>query len=200
MKTNFVKITAIGFLLFIALLVNTKPADAQQEKQSYMQQKEQLAEQGNYHIEQQKEFAHQHNELQSQKWQHGEQRKNIEAQKIAFITQELNLTPDEAKVFWPVYNEYDTKRHELKKLFRGNDDARKVDIEKLTDAEATQILDNQIIEAQKLLDLRKEYHAKFKTVLPPVKVLKLYDTEREFQKILIDKLRQKKQSPPGNRR
>ncbi len=118
----------------------------------------------------------------------------IEAQRVAFITQELNLTPEEAKVFWPVYNEYDAKRHELKKTFKNNENLHKPEIEKLTEKEASLILDNQIIEAQKLLDLRKEYHAKFKSVLPAVKVLQLYDAEREFQKMLIERLRQHKQN------
>ena len=31
---------------------------------------------------------------------------NIEALKIAFISRQLELTPDEAQVFWPVYNQY----------------------------------------------------------------------------------------------
>jgi hypothetical protein len=118
----------------------------------------------------------------------------IEAQRIAFITQELNLTPDEAKAFWPVYNEYDAKRHELKRAFKNTENLHKPEIEKLTEKEASQILDTQIIEAQKLLDLRKEYHAKFKSVLPAVKVLQLYDAEREFQKMLIERLRQHKQN------
>ena len=124
----------------------------------------------------------------------------IEAQRVAFITQELNLTPEEAKVFWPVYNEYDAKRHELKKAFKNNENLHKPEIEKLTEKEASQILDNQIIEAQKFLDLRKEYHAKFKSVLPAVKVLKLYDAEREFQKMLMDRIREHKQTPPPGKK
>lgn len=142
---------------------------------------------------------------QQQRHRYGQQGNNkyekIEAQRVAFITQELNLTPDEAKVFWPVYNEYDAKRHELKKAFKNNENLHKPDIEKLTEKEASQMLDNQIIEAQKLLDLRKEYHAKFKSVLPAVKVLELYDAEREFQKMLIERLRQHKQNvnPPSEK-
>lgn len=115
-------------------------------------------------------------------------RENMEAQRVAFITQELNLTPDEATVFWPVYNEYDAKRHDLKKSFRKSGDYHKTDIDKLSEKEATQILDNQIIESQKFLDLRKEYHAKYKSLLPAVKILKLYDAEREFQRMLMDKM------------
>ena len=119
----------------------------------------------------------------------------MEAQKIAFITQEVSLTPDEAKVFWPVYNEYEAKRQEMRKAFKNSDNFRKDEIDKLTEKEASQILDNQLVEAQKFVDLRKEYHTKFTSVLPAVKVLKLYDAEREFQKMLIDKIRQHKQMP-----
>ena len=38
----------------------------------------------------------------------------IESQKIAFITQKLDLTPTEAQLFWPIYNEYQTKMKEIR--------------------------------------------------------------------------------------
>ena len=38
-----------------------------------------------------------------------EKRKEFEAQKIAFFTQEMELTPEEAVVFWPLYNEMQQK-------------------------------------------------------------------------------------------
>ena len=37
-------------------------------------------------------------------------KEDIKAMKIGFITNELNLTPDEAQKFWPVYNEFQKKR------------------------------------------------------------------------------------------
>jgi hypothetical protein len=167
MKTYISKIATLSLLIIMALIAQTSLVNAQQEKYP-----------------------------SGQKGKHsGSNREKIEAQRVAFITQELDLTPDEAKVFWPVYNEYDSKRHELKKSFKHTGDLHKPEIEKLTEKEAVQILDNQIIEAQKLLDLRKEYHAKFKSVLPAVKVLQLYDAEREFQKMLIDRLRHNKPNP-----
>ena len=126
----------------------------------------------------------------------GANREKMEAQRVAFITQQLKLTPEEAKVFWPVYNEYDAKRQALKKSFRESGYMHREDLDKLTQKEAEQILDNQIVEAQKFLDLRKEYHSKFKAVLPAVKILKLYDSEREFQKMLMDKLHNSHGRPP----
>ena len=32
-------------------------------------------------------------------------KEQIESQKIAFFTAELELTPEEAQLFWPVYNQ-----------------------------------------------------------------------------------------------
>jgi hypothetical protein len=195
MKTNFVKITVGSLLLSVVMIVNTNTSFAQQDNLKPVMQDKQLTAQHSELNSQNNQQVAQNTKQYAQGKQHGDQRKNIEAQRIAYITQELKLTPDEAKVFWPVYNEYEAKRHELKKSFRESGDNHKTDLDKLTEKEANQILDNQLVEAQKFLDLRKEYHAKFKSVLPAVKVLKLYDAEREFQKILMDKIRQHKQSP-----
>ncbi len=194
MKTNFVKISFAGLLLATTILVNPTLVNAQQDNLKSVQKDNQFISQQNEMSSQNNQMQTQYNSQINQGKQRGDQHKNIEAQRIAFITQELKLTPEEAKVFWPVYNEYDAKRHELKKSFKESGDFHKIDFDKLTDKEANQILDNQIVEAQKYLDLRKEYHAKFKSVLPAVKVLKLYDAEREFQKMLIDKIRQHKKT------
>ena len=42
----------------------------------------------------------------------------IKALKIAFITEELNLTSNEAEKFWPVYNKYDEILHRLERVER----------------------------------------------------------------------------------
>lgn len=193
MKINSIKPKVISLILTI--LVLSKSADAQKDNQETSKQDVVTTEQQDQVVQQHNNYQHKHNYKKHN--QQEDQQKNIEAQRVAFITKEVGLTPDEAKVFWPVYNEYESKRHELRKSFKKTEDLKQEDFDKLTDKEATQILDKQIIEAQKYLDLRKEYHAKFKAILPPVKVLKLYDAEREFQKILMDKMRQhKKPSPP----
>jgi hypothetical protein len=116
-------------------------------------------------------------------------RGQIESQKIAFITEELALTPQEAQVFWPVYNEFDAKRKTLRDSFHANAVKADKTIDELSDKEAAELADNQIIESQKLLDLRKEYHSKFKSVLPIKKVLKLYEAERGLQKELLGQIR-----------
>ena len=47
-----------------------------------------------------------------------EKRKEFEAQKVAFFTRELDLSPSEAAVFWPLYNEMRKKRREIEGQMR----------------------------------------------------------------------------------
>ena len=117
-------------------------------------------------------------------------RQEINSEKIAYITKELNLTPQEAQVFWPVYNEYQSKMEEEMKAFR--DEKKSIDYDKISDKEASALADQQIIQMQKMLDVKKTYHAKFKEVMPPKKLLKLYDAEKGFRKQLLKQIHQNK--------
>ena len=108
----------------------------------------------------------------------------IEAQKVAYITQKLELTSAEAQAFWPVYNEYGSKKETILNANREN--RKKVkDLETLTDKEAQAILVAQFATDEKLLSLKKEYFAKFEKVLPVKKVVKLEMAERDFKKVLL---------------
>ncbi|HRY97571.1 MAG TPA: hypothetical protein P5550_00800 [Bacteroidales bacterium] len=121
---------------------------------------------------------------------YGRNREKIEAQKIAYITQQLALTPAEAQKFWPVYNEFDAKRDKIMQSNRERHrKLRDMEMGDLTEEAAARMADEELIEAQQLLDLRKEYHSRFKSVLPASKVLKLYRAEEEFKKVLIERLR-----------
>lgn len=124
-----------------------------------------------------------------------QRKEQIKAQKVAFITNKLNLTVEEAERFWPVYNEFEEHKEEMQKAFSQNRRFEEVNVDGLTDEEAIQMADEQIIMAQKQLDLRKEYYIKYKSILPPKKVLKLFKAEKEFQRHLLEKIRA--QGKPG---
>jgi len=128
-------------------------------------------------------------------------REQIDAQKVAFITEKLQLTPAEAQQFWPIYNEYESQRQIIVKEFmEKNLEERDMDVETLTDKQAIEIADSQIIQAQKMLDLRKKYHAEFKKVLSPKKLLLLYQAERDFKKFILKEIRQRVKEERNNRR
>jgi Spy/CpxP family protein refolding chaperone len=120
----------------------------------------------------------------------------IKAQKIAYISSQLNLTSEEAQKFWPVYNEYESQREAIKKEFRKEPDIHDINIDSLTDDEATKIADEQIILEQRLLDLQKKYYIKYKSVLPIKKIVLLFQAEKDFQRVLLQKIREQTHNNP----
>ncbi|MCX6294732.1 MAG: hypothetical protein NTX97_01485 [Bacteroidetes bacterium] len=127
-----------------------------------------------------------------------DKKENIESMKIAFITNKLDLTPEEAQKFWPVYNQFNDKLQEMRKKRREEDREAKKNFDDMTDKETDQLIENNFAFQQKELDLQKEYNVKFKAVLPIKKVAKLYATEEQFKRVLIDKLKDKDRPPVGN--
>jgi len=115
--------------------------------------------------------------------------------KIAFLTDKLNLTPEEAQQFWPVYNQYNDKVQELRKKRRLDGKDVKQNLDDLSDKEIEQSIENDLTYRQKELDLQKEYNAKFKAVLPIKKVAKLYNAEEQFKMVLLNKLKDKRTPP-----
>lgn len=122
-----------------------------------------------------------------------ERKEQIESMKIAFITRKLELSPDEAKRFWPVYDQYSGELQSLRKTRRDrNRDARE-DFDKLGDKEIEKLVDDEMIFRQQELDIVKKYHTQFKSVLPVKKVAKLYRAEEEFKRELLERIRDKKE-------
>lgn len=121
---------------------------------------------------------------------------DIDAMKIAFITQQLSLTPEEAQQFWPVYNQYNEKIQALRKRRMDQYKQTKENIDKMTDKEVEQAIDNDLVSRQQELDLRKEYEVKFKSILPIKKVAKLYQAEEQFKRVLLNKLKDGQDAPP----
>lgn len=116
-------------------------------------------------------------------------RENIQTMKIAFITEKLDLTPQEAQQFWPLYNQYSDKMKDLRKKRRQDNREARSNFDELSDKEVEQLVNNDLTIRQKELDLQKEYNEKFKSVLPIKKIAKLYAAEEQFKVVLINKLK-----------
>jgi hypothetical protein len=121
-------------------------------------------------------------------------KERIKAMKISYITSELDLSPKEAQVFWPIYNEFEAKMEGFHKERRAEHKKHKTEGE-LSDKELEALVDNHLVMEQKELDVKKVYHAKFKAILPIQKVAKLYRAEHSFKRDLLKKMRIKKGGP-----
>lgn len=114
-------------------------------------------------------------------------REQIKAQKIAFLTNKLDLSVQEAQAFWPLYNDFEKKKDELfeaqKKLYE------QFEKETLSDKEMLELADKYIELEVAEAKLLAEYHNKFKKVLPIRKVVILYNSDRMFKKELLRQLK-----------
>ena len=72
-------------------------------------------------------------------------RDKIDAQHAAFVTKQLDLTPQEAKVFWPVFNEFQQKRQALNKEFREKYKGFMDENENLTEKQYKEFADSQLL-------------------------------------------------------
>ncbi len=129
---------------------------------------------------------------------HKENRKahkeRIKAMKVSYITEKIDLTPQEAQHFWPIYNEFDAKMDETRRTIRKSH-KNDASIDEMTDTEVEQMILKHNKARQKELDLMNEYHSKFKAILPIKKVAKLYKAEHGFKRELLKKLKVKKGGP-----
>ena len=119
-----------------------------------------------------------------------DKRKEFEAQKVAFFTQEMDLTPEEATKFWPLYNEMQQKiRVENDKIRDLTCRKDKKEVPEVTEQQALKNLEIMLSAEQAVRDIKKEYYQKMIQVVPASKIWKLSDAERKFHRQLFDKLR-----------
>ena len=120
-------------------------------------------------------------------------KERVDAMKIGFLTERLNLTSEEAKIFWPVYNMYSDELEKLRKSRRENIINTKENLDELSDAELEKNVDNEIIFRQNELEIIKKYHPQFKKILPIKKVAKLYKSEDDFKRRLLEMIQGRKE-------
>lgn len=116
-------------------------------------------------------------------------KERIKAQKIAFITEKLELTSKEAQGFWPIYNEFEAKTDKVK-----NEDLRAIRTKMRKDPGMSEAEASELI--VKLIKAEEDLHAAkiklvndLKTVISSVKILKLKAAEEQFNKKLLERLR-----------
>ncbi|MBI9038125.1 MAG: hypothetical protein JEY97_08340 [Bacteroidales bacterium] len=115
-------------------------------------------------------------------------RQKIEAQKVAFITNKLDLTPEEAQSFWPLYNEYEIKRKSIQKELVDGPPPPTEKIWQMSDKEAEQMIQDHFVKGQAMLDFKIEFYEKIKNVISVKKILILFEAEKEFKRILFEKI------------
>jgi hypothetical protein len=98
----------------------------------------------------------------------------LQALKIAYITKKLNLSPEEAQKFWPIYNQY-------------ADEIRKAQIE-IRKNKGTEI---EIEE--RMLTIRKKFNGEFLKAISNEKVNGFFRAEKEFNGVVQREMMERRQ-------
>ncbi|MCG3164653.1 MAG: hypothetical protein POELPBGB_00412 [Bacteroidia bacterium] len=124
---------------------------------------------------------------------HEQKKEKVEAMKIGFITQQMNLTPDEAQKFWPVYNQMNNEIEALRKERKLSRENAKETFDIMSDADIEKLINDEMASRQKELDIHKKYVAQYKAILPVKKVAQFYKAEEQFKRKLLEKIQEKKE-------
>ena len=129
----------------------------------------------------------------------------VKSHKIAFITDQLNLTAKEAEVFWPIYNAHEKlmsqyRRDEINamKMVVKNPERpylSKKNFDNISEDEAKKIYRIVTDLRNKTHQEKQNYMSKLTTILSYKKILKLQASEREFRIELFRKLKQTRKRP-----
>ncbi len=117
-----------------------------------------------------------------------DKREKIKAEKIGFISTELELSPEEAQAFWPIYNLYETEIDNIRKERRTHMKQLK-SVDDLSDEKSFE-LSKLIFETEKKeSDIRLNYLNQFSKVLNKKKAVKVFIAEEKFKRELLKKLK-----------
>ena len=116
-------------------------------------------------------------------------RERIIQAKLREIKLSLNLDQATFEQFRPIYLKYEREVSgvDFRKLGR----LMKVESDSLSTEEADQLIVNQLESARKLINIREKYYKEFRTVITPQQIIKLYQTEAELRKKVMQELKRR---------
>lgn len=115
--------------------------------------------------------------LKAQDDQPPQSEERIKALYVAYITQQLSLTADEAQKFWPVHAQFEADL-------------------KATVKQDMPELDKQ----QAMLNVKKKYQDNFNRILGPNRCERFFRMDGEFKQRLLEKIKNHRQNRPGLKR
>jgi hypothetical protein len=103
----------------------------------------------------------------------------LEAMKTTFITTRLQLTPQEAEKFWPIYNMYDSARKKAIFDFRHSRNPNELQFEKT------------------LLSIREKYSIEFLKAISPGKINDFFIAEVDFNRLIQQEMNRRRRGIPA---
>lgn len=111
----------------------------------------------------------------------------VRALRKEYVKEKLQMTEAQSVRFWPVYTRYLDERSALRRKYRDQFIHRENG--KLSNYDAYRKVDDNIEYKERDLELSKRYKAELLLIISPQQLADLYQAEREFKQMLIERLK-----------
>lgn len=125
-----------------------------------------------------------------------DKKEQIKTLKIAFFTERLQLTSEEASVFWPIYNAHEKERESLRSDQRREIMDRFDSLDTMSEKEAREVLKRYLELEEKEEELDKAYYQRIAKEFSAVRTLKLFQAEQDFRRRLLREYRNRRGGHP----
>lgn len=113
-----------------------------------------------------------------------DRKEQIERLRVAFISEELNLSTEEAQVFWPVFNTFQDQRRQLDKDIRRS--IRQLEEKAPLSEQDVLRLNKKVSENRRsIIRIEEQLIIDLMPILGPERTLKLMSIESEFKKRIL---------------
>jgi hypothetical protein len=112
--------------------------------------------------------------------------------RIAYLTEKLGLSSDQAEKFWPVYREFSQERMKLRNEIK--EAQRGIDPNNPDPKKQQELIDLSLKVKQREVDLEKDYSGRLLKVISAQQVLNLRKAEQEFRAMMINQIQQRRMS------
>ncbi len=118
----------------------------------------------------------------------GKRGEKIKKARQEYLKKRLNLTPDQDKKFWVVYEAYVEEHQQINKAKK----QMRLEMPSLTatDEQLNASIQEMLTLKQKEVDIEKNYIPKFKAIISVRQLVEMYSASKDFNKLLLDKLKE----------
>lgn len=116
--------------------------------------------------------------------------------RIAYISDKLGLTPEQAEKFWPVYRGFSDERKQLRMEFAKS--RNELNAQNPTPQEQEQQVRLGLELKQRELDLEKDYSGRLMKIISAQQMLNLRKAEGDFQRMILQQVQQRRMMQQRN--
>lgn len=126
-------------------------------------------------------------------------RERIEVIKTTYLSRQMKLKPEEARMFWPVYDQYQEKMMEVEEDRMNNQQKFREGLDKLSDEEVNAMIDSHLRHAEYALNARKNMITDLRKILTPHKIAVFLRAEQQFRREMQHRVmeRRREHQEPG---